>query len=225
LTKEHIDLLLAIATVALSGLTISAIIYGPIRALQVQRKLDEEREARDRKLWVFKTLMSYRATGLAPQFVQALNIIELEFDRPEEKPITTAWKELLDHFQDMAQPNRNAETDAERRRELTAELLVRMGKSLGYDFDKVYIKKSAYYPQFLVDVETEQHLVRKGILSLLKGHSRLPVAMFEEKFPAITLAAEAVVPEPPRAVPIVEPRKATPKALEPHKADDHDQES
>src|SRR5262245_52923764 len=103
--QDWITLGVSIATVIMSGLTIWAILRGYIKALEVQRKLDEEREAKDRKLWVFKTLMSYRATGLAPQFVQALNIIELEFDKPEEKHITDTWKELLDHFQDMARPN------------------------------------------------------------------------------------------------------------------------
>ena len=56
--------------IVLSLLTIIAIVVGPVAALWVQRKLDEGREAKNRKVWVFKTLMSFRATNLSPVFVQ-----------------------------------------------------------------------------------------------------------------------------------------------------------
>ena len=81
--------------IVLSILTIIAIIVGPVAALYVQRRLDEGREKRNRKLWVFKTLMSYRATSLAPIFVQALNLIDVEFDGSDkkEKNVRDAWKE------------------------------------------------------------------------------------------------------------------------------------
>ena len=65
--------------VVLSVITIIAIMTGPIIALDLQRRLDEGREAKKRKLWIFKTLMSYRATFLNPNFVQALNLIDVEF--------------------------------------------------------------------------------------------------------------------------------------------------
>jgi hypothetical protein len=83
--------------IAVSLLTIIAIVSGPIIALQVQRKLDREREALNRKLWVFKTLMSFRATALAPSFVQALNLIDVEFNGNDEKEkaVRNAWKVLL----------------------------------------------------------------------------------------------------------------------------------
>src|ERR1017187_4652830 len=45
---------LSIIGVVLSAITIFAIYYGPISALKIQRELDEEREARNRKLKIFK---------------------------------------------------------------------------------------------------------------------------------------------------------------------------
>ncbi len=80
--------------------TIAAIILGPVLALQIQRKLDQERETKNRKLGIFRTLMSYRATRLAPLFVQALNLIDIEFTERSEKPVRDAWKELQDHYSD-----------------------------------------------------------------------------------------------------------------------------
>ncbi len=87
--------------------TIAAIILGPVLALQIQRKLDQERETKNRKLGIFRTLMSYRATRLAPLFVQALNLIDIEFTERSEKPVRDAWKELQDHYSDWAGRRRN----------------------------------------------------------------------------------------------------------------------
>lgn len=51
--------------------------------------------------------MTYRATFLAPNFVQALNLIDVEFTAKSEKPIRDAWKVLLDHFADLGQFTRS----------------------------------------------------------------------------------------------------------------------
>lgn len=166
--------------VLLGVISILAILAGPIFAVQAQVWLERRREARNRKLWIFKTLMSYRATNLAPIFVQSLNLIDVEFngDNDKKKTVRTAWKVLLDHFSDL--PQNSAALTAT----LTANLLLAMGKCLGYgDFDEVNIKKGAYYPQGLGNVEQEQHALRREVLELLDGKRRLPVALFEDKFP------------------------------------------
>ncbi len=62
-----------------------------------------------------------------------------------------------------------------------------MGRCLGYDFDEVLVKKGSYYPTGLGDVEAEQHAIRRGVLNVLSGRGRIPVGIFEEKFPPITL--------------------------------------
>ena len=174
---------LGIVGLILSAVTIGAIFYGPIAALRIQRRLDEERASKDRKLYIFKTLMSNRATPLSPNWVQALNLIDVEFtaNSDKDKAVRDAWKELNDLFADYKK-TKNAD---EKAAELSAVLLAAMGRSLGYDFDKVYLKKGAYYPEFLSKVEFEQHSLRQRILELLDGSGtrKLPVAIFETKFP------------------------------------------
>lgn len=172
--------------IVLSIITIVAIIAGPVAALWVQRKLDEGREARNRKLWVFKTLMSFRATSLSPHFVQALNLIDVEFDgnNEKEKAVRNAWKVLLDHFGDLSGPNMPANAN-EKSVTLTTNLLMAMGNCLGYDFDEVHVKKGAYYPRGLGNVEEEQHALRRGLLDVLAGKRRIPVGVFEDRFPEI----------------------------------------
>ena len=184
-------------------LTIIAIIVGPILALEIQRRLDKGREAKTRKLWVFKTLMSFRATVLSPQFVQALNLIEVEFtaNNDREKAVRTAWKVLLDHFGELGNPDTPPNAH-EKTATLTTNLLIAMGKCLGYDFDEVQIKKGAYYPMGLGNVEQEQHALRRGVLDVLQGKRRIPVGVFEDTFPSIkvpVLDAEPAAKELPRA--------------------------
>lgn len=190
--------------ITLSVITILAIVVGPVSALYIQRKLDEGREARNRRLWVFKTLMSYRATPLSPSFVQALNLIDVEFDGNNEsdKAVRTAWKVLLDHFGDLGKPN-PPENTPEKTAALTTTLLLAMGKSLGYDFDEVQIKKGAYYPMGLGNVEQEQHALRRGLLELLSGTRRLPVGVFEDSFPPIGLTTAELTPD--EAMPKLKP--------------------
>ncbi|HXJ93075.1 MAG TPA: DUF6680 family protein [Terriglobia bacterium] len=171
--------------------SIAAIVVGPIIALQLQKHLDTRREARNRKLTVFKTLMTYRATTLSPYFVQALNLIDVEFDAKSEKPVRDAWKVLLDHFADLgrlAESNTTFPSNtADKSATLTTNLLMAMGKSLGYDFDEVQIKKGAYYPMGLGNVEQEQHTLRHELLDVLEGRRRIPVGIFEDRFPEIIL--------------------------------------
>ena len=194
--------------IVISILTIIAIVVGPIVALDIQRRLDKGREARNRKLWVFKTLMSFRATALSPNFVQALNLIEVEFDSKSEreKAVLIAWKVLLDHFGELGKtplpPNADEKTAT-----LTTNLLLAMGKCLGYDFDEVQIKKGAYYPMGLGNVEQEQHSVRRGILDVLAGRRRIPVGIFEDKFPAINLPVIEEVEAATKALPKAEAKK------------------
>ena len=176
--------------IALNIFTIIAIVSGPIIALQIQRRLDHGREARNRKMWVFKTLMSFRATALDPTFVQALNLIDVEFDgkSANEKAVRDAWKVLLDHFYDLGRPEFKPDASSvEKSAQLKANLLLLMGKCLGYDFDEVQIKKGSYYPTGLGDVQQEQHAIRRGLLNILSGKGRIPVGIFEERFPAISL--------------------------------------
>lgn len=184
----------------LSAISILAIYYGPINALKIQRKLDEEREARTRKVNLFKTLMSLRIQTLSPAYVQALNLIDVEFTSAsdKEKAVRDAWKELLDLLTDY-KIVKNAE---EKALELRVALLWTMGDCLGYKFDKVTLRKGAYYPEWFNTVELEQHSLRQQVLELLDGSGRrkLPIAMFEQKFPDLIdqPAQKAVPAEPPK---------------------------
>jgi uncharacterized protein DUF6680 len=88
--------------IAVAGVVVA--LAAPIIALQLQEWLDGRHESRSRKLTIFKNLMMYRLTPLSPHFVQALNLLDLEFDgkNEKEKTIREKWKILLDHFNNYA---------------------------------------------------------------------------------------------------------------------------
>jgi len=186
--------ILGIIGLILSAVTIFAISYGPIAALRIQRQLDEEREVRNRKVGIFKTLMSYRVTRLSPLYVQALNLIDVEFTggNEKERAVRNAWRELNDLYANY----KTTPNALEKSNDLNAALLAAMADCLGFQFDKVYLKKGAYYPEFLMNVETEGHTLRRVLLELLdgKGTRKLPVAVFEQRFPDLVDDAQKNVP-------------------------------
>lgn len=175
--------------VSLEGwLTIAAIILGPILALCAQRALDFLREKRHRKLRVFRELMVTRYIRLSPRHVEALNAVPMEFKNlGKEKKVLDAWKEYLDHLGTDATIDLNAWTL--RGSDLLADLLFEMSDLLGYDFEKLRIKREAYVPKLFIDMEAEQHMLRKQLLELTDGTGKrkLPIAKFEQEFPDVKL--------------------------------------
>lgn len=57
----------------------SAVILGPILAVQAQKVIEKFQETRKRRMALFKTLMSTRAERLNRDHVQALNMIDIDF--------------------------------------------------------------------------------------------------------------------------------------------------
>src|SRR5262245_22980972 len=80
--------------------TVFAVIAGPILALYIQNRLNIGRENRDRKMWVFKTLMATRAHRLSPEHVTALNMLDVECygDARENRDVIRSWNTYRDHL-------------------------------------------------------------------------------------------------------------------------------
>ena len=79
-----------------------AVLLAPVFAVQVQKYLEILREKRNRRMWIFHSLMATRAAKVSAQHVQALNMIDIEFygqkrfgirlQSKSEKRIIDAWK-------------------------------------------------------------------------------------------------------------------------------------
>jgi len=177
--------------IAIAGVIVA--VLAPLIALELQKRLDERHESRNRKLTIFKNLMMYRVTPLSSHFVQSLNLVDLEFNgkNKKESEVRAQWKILLDHFNNYAE----AKEPVEKAQELTRGLLKAMAKCFDYDFDEIYLKRGAYYPKYFVDVEQEQTMLRKQLLEVLAGNRRLPIGIFEQEFPEPIDAYPRELPE------------------------------
>jgi hypothetical protein len=163
--------------VGIGAVTVLAVIAGPILALYIQDKLNVRREQRGRKLWVFKTLMATRNTRVAPDHVTAVNMIDIEFYG--DKGVTRAWNVYRDHLNNGPQDPKDPKIE-EISKEWNKEgdrlfniMLDKIAKAVGYDFEELLLVKGGYYPQAHSDLETDQMLLRKGLIGLLRGELNL----------------------------------------------------
>jgi uncharacterized protein DUF6680 len=167
-----------------------ATLLGPILAVQAQKAVERARARRDLKSSVFHRLMATRAARVSAEHVQALNSIDLAFYGKRtfglhrrsrtETAVLAAWKEYHDHLStpaaDDAQRMWRVRSD-----ELFTNLLASLATDVGYEFDRVELKKGAYSPVAHSEIEEDQILIRKGVLSVLKGET--PLKMDVTSFP------------------------------------------
>lgn len=159
---------------------IFATILGPILAVQAQKYLEKGREIKQRRAWLFRTLMATRATTLSPAHVEALNAVPIEFYGKDKnlKAIINKWKAYLDHLhKDTAAPGWG-----DKRLELLVDLLHTMADFLGYEFNTVEIANEIYSPKGHAWIETDQEIIRRGLALLLSGKLALPMEV--KSFPS-----------------------------------------
>lgn len=154
---------------------ILAVMIAPFLAVFVQKQIETWKSKRDVKLSIFKTLMATRGATLSQQHVQALNMIDLEFSdkNKKEREVIRIWKEYLDHLASLPKdPDENKAALpnwVDKNTDYLADLLQAMGLCLGYDFDKVHIKRGIYSPEGHTQAELEQRAIRFYALQVLSG--------------------------------------------------------
>ena len=79
-------------------ITIVALLVAPFLAVFAQKQIEIWREKKSTKVWIFKTLMATRGRTLSLEHVQALNMIDLEFNNHRDKAVIHAWKEYHNHL-------------------------------------------------------------------------------------------------------------------------------
>ena len=76
----------------------AAVIIGPIAAVIIARTLDDEKFSKERKLEIFRALVKDRSNPLSYDFVNAFNLIQIEFSK--DKQVIDAWKSLYNSRQE-----------------------------------------------------------------------------------------------------------------------------
>lgn len=155
----------------LAVVSVVAVLVSPIFALEVQKRLDDRRATLDRKMSIFRKLMNTRATQLSPAHVEALNGIEVEFYATSgpDKRVLDAWRSYINHLNKPTGEGDALNRWVETKSGLLIELLYQMAQRLKYDIDKVAIEKNVYHPKGFVEIEAEQHALRKAALAVFSS--------------------------------------------------------
>lgn len=178
-------------------LLIVAALAGPVLAVQAQKWVERYTEARRRKMNLFFTLMATRAARLSFEHVRSLNMIEIEFYRATGATTTDEvldkWRIYHDHFNQLPEKATDAQLTnwLERGDELFTDLLLAMSRALGYKFDRVHLKRGAYYPKAHGEEETAQRQIRDSLRSILSGEKPLPMAVTSFATPPGTMERQA----------------------------------
>ncbi|WP_158924961.1 DUF6680 family protein [Acidisphaera sp. S103] len=154
--------------IALSLAIVIATLAGPVLAVYVTRRIDADRQKRDRQMTVFRALMATRRIPLSPDKVNALNMVEIEFYGVPA--VEEAYRTVMAHINHLRPlpPKWNEEL-----RKLTTKLLSEMAKVLNYELQQLDMLDGGYYPQGLVDIEGEQQAVRQALVEVLSGRRPL----------------------------------------------------
>lgn len=165
----NIDMTVRLADIVM----VLAVLLAPLLAVQVSEYLREGKDAKARKLSIFKTLMATRASPLAAERVQALNMVDTEFhsSKKAEREVVEAWEVYLAHLNTL----QSGPDWVTRQEDLYLELLFRMAQALGYALKKSEIKRTSYFPVRFGQTEFDNLRIRAGLAELVEGKRALKI--------------------------------------------------
>jgi hypothetical protein len=154
-----------------TGISCAAILVAPAVALAIQRRVDRQKSAEDRRQAIFKALWVNRRRPFYLARVDALNMIDVEFFK--EQHIQDAWQDLFAHYRDE-HPGLSDAQIAQQREDKYSLLLFEIGKTLGYGFGKAHIRDNVYRPILHNEYDELELDTKRRVLELLKSDA-LPV--------------------------------------------------
>lgn len=155
--------------------TIIAIVYGPIKAVEITRKKDIERDADARKRLILSTLMRTRKMVMNADHVGALNQVQLEFFNHVD--VLVAYKAYIANLSETVPAPGNAlDNFLARRSDLFFDLLHTIAKASGVTIDRHELDRLAYVPFGWQTEQNEIQAFRTAMLALLNGQRTLLIA-------------------------------------------------
>ncbi|MCF8533072.1 MAG: hypothetical protein K9G48_08720 [Reyranella sp.] len=178
--KDWIHIAILIATIV-------AIVYGPIKAVEISRRSDEAREKKRRQYNILHSLMRTRAFSLHADHVMALNLVQLEFYGQQK--IDDAFRRYMEHLGQRAPTDGTAFHNwSEDRTDRFYSMVQAIAEVLGFKYDKADLQRLSYSPQRWADDEGQERAFRALFIDVLEGRRPFPVTQFRiseinKKFP------------------------------------------
>ena len=149
----------------MTTISILAVLLSPLVAVLVTVYLQNRREKRNQKLWIFNTLIATRHSPIIEENVRSLNMIDIAFhDSPNLRKL---WHEYFDM---LANEGLNNELGFSQRQKKNLEMITEMARVLGYgkaishlDVDRVY------YPIGLGTQSKRAEAIAEELLRVLKA--------------------------------------------------------
>jgi uncharacterized protein DUF6680 len=160
--------------------TIFAIYLGPIRAVEISRRNDVEREASRRRREIFASLMRTRNAALTPDHVWAINLVQVEFGN-DENVIRTYKSYMAILAEVLPEPGPALSAFLQKRRDLFFDLLHEIAKAVGFNLDKRDLDRAGYVPIGWEAEQNEMRLFRQAMIELLSGKRGLPITQFVQQ--------------------------------------------
>lgn len=170
------------------GLIILATLLSPFIAVQSQKWIEDARRKGDAQQHVFEVLMATRATRLAPEHVNALNRIDIDFgghsrrQSAKEREVINSWRLYADQL-NLALPENpepaQLEVWLQRGDDLFIELLFAMSEALGYSFDRVQLRRAVYRPRGHTLIELRQDIIQRGLADIFSGNASFPMSVID----------------------------------------------
>lgn len=160
-------------------LSIVAIIFGPVVAVVITRLMDDRNAAKGRRYQVFRDLMRTRAAKLSPAHVDALNLVEIEFNKFPR--VTGAWHRYMENLAAANPIDENERSNFNVRREqLFIKLIQEVAKQSGLrTVDITDVMTSNYYPVGWQTEQQEQQQIRQSLIQVLAGNRPLSIKAFD----------------------------------------------
>ncbi|MEB3287819.1 MAG: DUF6680 family protein [Vampirovibrionales bacterium] len=141
-------------------------------SLRVQAWLQARDAAAERRLNIFRVLMTTRNSRLAPAHVEALNSIDLEFYSNKDKYIKVlhAWETYRDSLNtDFSQKSQvEIHVEIEAREIAFNHLLSAMGEAVNKHFSPTALRRNGYSPTGYYNDEIVVRTLRQQIIDLTK---------------------------------------------------------
>jgi hypothetical protein len=99
-------------------------------------------------------------------------------ENKKRKNVLTAWKTYLDHLNTPGDLT-GAVLDnwVSKKDDLLADMLYEISIAVGYDFDKVYLKRSIYLPRAHGNQFLDNEIIRHNLAQILDGKKPLPMQL------------------------------------------------